>query len=234
MSLHVGADQGGIAERVLLPGDPLRAEWIAHKFLTDPVCYSRIRNMLGFTGTYKGVRVSVQGTGMGAPSISIYTHELFVDYSVQVAIRIGTCGAIQEPLKPRDLILAMTASTDSAINRRALNGLDLAPCADFALLTKANEIVQTRGINHAVGGVASMDLFYDPTDALARLKEYGVLGLEMETSALYTLALKHRRRALSILTVSDQILTGEKLSPEEREQSLIDMAEVALETAISA
>ena len=234
MSLHLAAEPGGIADRVLLPGDPLRAEWIAKKFLKDPVCYSQIRNMSGFTGTFQGQRVSVQGTGMGAPSISIYLHELFVDYNVQVAIRVGTCGAIQESLHPRDLILAMTASTDSAINRRVLNGLDLAPNADFGLLSRAVQVAAERGLAHIVGGVASMDLFYDPTNALDRFKEYGVLGLEMETSALYSLALKHRRRALSILTVSDQILTGEKLSAAEREQSLSEMAELALVTAVSA
>lgn len=234
MSLHLAAQPGEISDRVLLPGDPLRAEWIAKKFLKDYVCYSTVRNMYGFTGTFQGQRVSIQGTGMGAPSISIYLNELFTDYDVQVAIRVGTCGAIQDSLRPRDLILAMTASTDSAINRRALNGLDLAPNADFGLLSRAVKIANDRGISHVVGGVASMDLFYDPTDALDRFKEYGVLGLEMETSALYSLALKHRRKALSILTVSDQILTGEKLSAEDREQGLAEMAELALETALSA
>lgn len=234
MSLHLAAEPGEIADRVLLPGDPLRAEWMATKFLKDPICYSRIRNMLGFTGTYRGQQVSIQGTGMGAPSISIYLHELFINYDVQIAIRVGTCGAIQESLRPRDLILAMTASTDSAINRRALKGLDLAPNADFGLLCRASQVAAERGLTHSVGGVASMDLFYDPTDALDRFKEYGVLGLEMETSALYSLALKHRRRALSILTVSDQILTGEKLSADDREQSLAEMAELALEVAFSA
>jgi len=234
MSLHLAAQPGQIADRVLLPGDPLRAEWIAKKFLKDPICYSSVRNMFGFTGTYQGQRVSVQGTGMGAPSISIYVNELFTEYDVQIAVRVGTCGAIQESLHPRDLILAMTASTDSAINRRALNGLDLAPNADFGLLSRADRIAGERGLSHYVGGVASMDLFYDPTDSLDRFKEYGVLGLEMETSALYSLALKYRRRALSILTVSDQILTGEKLSVEDREQSLGEMAELALETVLSA
>jgi purine-nucleoside phosphorylase len=233
MSLHIAAQPGEIADRVLLPGDPLRAEWIAKKFLKDPICYSTVRNMFGFTGTYQGKRVSVQGTGMGAPSISIYVHELFVDYQVQIAIRVGTCGAIQDSLRPRDLILAMSASTDSAINRRALNGLDFAPNADFGLLLRADQVANERNLSHVVGGVGSMDLFYDPTDALDRFKEYGVLGLEMETSALYSLALKHKRRALSILTVSDQIITGEKLSSEDREQSLVDMAELALATALS-
>ena len=234
MSLHIGAGNGEIADRVLLPGDPLRAEWIAKKFLKDPICYSRVRNMFGFTGSFQGQRVSIQGSGMGAPSISLYLHELFVDYNVQIAIRVGTCGAIQESLRPRDLILAIAASTDSAINRRALNGLDLAPNADFGLLACAVTAATQRGLKLVVGGVASMDLFYDSTDALERFKEYGVLGLEMETSALYTLALRHQRRALSILTVSDQILTGEKLSAEERENSLAEMAELALVTAVSA
>ena len=233
MSLHIAAQPGEIADRVLLPGDPLRAEWIAKEFLKDPSCYSTVRNMYGFTGTYQGKQISVQGTGMGAPSISIYAHELFVDYQVQIAIRVGTCGAIQDSLRPRDIILAMSASTDSAINRRALNGLDYAPIADFGLLSRADHVANERNLSHVVGGVASMDLFYDPTDALERFKDYGVLALEMETSALYSLALKLRRRALSILTVSDQITTGEKLSSEEREQSLADMAILALETAVS-
>jgi purine-nucleoside phosphorylase len=233
MSLHIAAQPGEIADRILLPGDPLRAEWIAKTFLKDPICYSTVRNMYGFTGTYQGKPVSVQGTGMGAPSLSIYVHELFVDYQVQIAVRVGTCGAIQDSLKPRDLILAMSASTDSAINRRALSGLDFAPIADFGLLSRADQVANERNLSHVVGGVASMDLFYDLTNALEAFKDYGVLALEMETSALYSLALKHRRRALSILTVSDQILTGEKLSSQDREQSLVDMAELALETAVS-
>lgn len=234
MSLHLGALPGEIADRVLLPGDPLRAKWMAEKFLENPVCYSQVRNICGYTGTFQGQRVSIQGTGMGAPSISIYLHELFTSYEVQIAIRVGTCGAIQDSLRARDLVLAMTASTDSAINRRATNGLDLAPNADFGLLSRAVQLASERGLNYAVGGVASVDLFYDPTDSVDRFREYGVLALEMETSALYSMALKHRRRALSILTVSDQILVGERLTAEEREHGLVEMAELALATAASA
>lgn len=234
MSLHISAQPGEIADRILLPGDPLRAEWIAKNFLKDVVCYSRLRNMLGFTGTFQGQRVSVQGTGMGIPSIAIYLHELFLDYQVQIAIRVGTCGAIRESLRPRDLILAMTASTDSAINRRATNGLDIAPNADFGLLRSAVQVAEERSIPYVVGSVASVDLFYDPTDSIERFREYGVLALEMETSVLYSLALKHGRRALSVLSVSDQILTGERISVDEREHGLNEMAELALAVAISA
>lgn len=230
MSLHIGAEKDQIAERILLPGDPLRAKWISENYLENPVQYNAIRNILGYTGTYKGVPVSVQGTGMGIPSISIYVNELFSEYGVQSAIRIGTCGGIQPNVFLGDVILAMTASTDSNYNRRALNGLDFAPAADFGLLRTAAEIIGDRP--HHVGGVASMDMFYDATDSMSKLAEYGVLALEMETSALYSLAAKFRRRALSIVTVSDEMLTHKAMPPIEREQSLRFMVETALETII--
>jgi len=232
MSIHIGAKPGEIAPRILLPGDPLRAKWISENFLENPVQYTSIRNILGFTGTYKGERVSVQGTGMGIPSISIYLHELFNEFGVESAMRIGTCGSIQPEAKIGDLIIAMTSSTDSQTNRRALNGLDFAPHANFDLLKRAVELAE--GKPHHVGGVGSMDLFYDTTDALEKLAEYGVLALEMETTALYSLAARFRKRALSILTVTDVIATHESMPPIEREQSLRTMVELALDTIISA
>jgi purine-nucleoside phosphorylase len=230
MSLHINADSGQIAEDILLPGDPLRAKWIAENYLEDPVQYNSIRNIFGYTGTYQGKRISVQGTGMGIPSISIYLNELFTEYGVKNAIRIGTCGSIQTNLKLGDVILAITSSTDSNINRRALNGLDFAPAADFSLLKIAAELSNGKAI---VGGIGSMDMFYDQTDALERLTEYGVLALEMETTALYSLAAKFRRNALSILTVSDVISTHESMPPADREKSLRSMVELALNTLIS-
>lgn len=182
MSLHIAAKPGEVAERILLPGDPLRAKWVAENFLTDPVQYNSVRNMFGYTGSYKGERVSVQGSGMGIPSISIYVHELFTEYNVQRAIRIGTCGAIQDETKVGDLILALSASTDSAVNRRATNGLDFAPHCDFHLLKSAYEIAKKFRVH--VGGVSSMDQFYDTTDALTKLREYNVLALEDRKSVV--------------------------------------------------
>jgi purine-nucleoside phosphorylase len=231
MSLHIGAKAGEISERILLPGDPLRAKWVAENFLENPVQYNSIRNMFGYTGTYKGQRVSVQGTGMGIPSISIYVHELFTQYGVQRAIRIGTCGAIADDVKVGELILAISASTDSAVNRRATNGLDLAPHANFHLLSAAYQAAKKFKVH--VGGVSSMDQFYDSTDALEKLREFNVLALEMEASALYTLAAKMRREALAILTVSDHVITHEAMDPSAREQTLNEMVEVGLETLIS-
>lgn len=231
MSLHIAAKPGEVAERILLPGDPLRAKWVAENFLTDPVQYNSVRNMFGYTGSYKGQRVSVQGSGMGIPSISIYVHELFTEYNVQRAIRIGTCGAIQDETKVGDLILALSASTDSAVNRRATNGLDFAPHCDFHLLKSAYEVAKKYRVH--VGGVSSMDQFYDTTDALAKLREYNVLALEMEASALYTLAARFKRQALAVLTVSDHVITHEAMDATARERTLKDMVEVGLEALIS-
>ena len=231
MSLHIAAKPGEVAERILLPGDPLRAKWVAENFLTDPVQYNSVRNMFGYTGNYKGERVSVQGSGMGIPSISIYVHELFTEYNVQRAIRIGTCGAIQDETKVGDLILALSASTDSAINRRATNGLDFAPHCDFHLLKSAYEVAKKYRVH--VGGVSSMDQFYDTTDALAKLREYNVLALEMEASALYTLAARFKRQALAVLTVSDHVITHEAMDATARERTLKEMVEVGLEALIS-
>jgi purine-nucleoside phosphorylase len=232
MSLHIGAKPGDIASKILLPGDPLRAKWIAENYLEDAIQYTSIRNIFGYTGTYKSEQVSVQGTGMGIPSISIYLNELFNEYGVETAMRIGTCGSIQPELKLGDIIIAMTSSTDSNTNRRALNGLDFAPHANFELLKRAVELAQ--GKRHHVGGVASMDLFYDSTDALEKLALHGVLALEMETTALYSLAARYRKRALSIVTVSDVIATHEAMPASDRESSLRTMVELAFDTIISA
>ncbi len=228
MSTHIAARDGEIADTVLLPGDPLRAQWITEQFLTDVHRYTTVRNMFGFTGLHRGRRVSVQGTGMGMPSMSIYAHELFAEYGVQRAIRVGTCGGMGAT-RLRDVVIAMAASTDSHMHRRALGDLDFAPVADFGLLEAAVAAARRRGLGVHVGGVASMDTFYDGTDAAARLAAHGVLAVEMETSALYALAARHGRRALSILTVSDHLDTHEQTSSEERETGFRAMIELALD-----
>ncbi|KHF41740.1 purine-nucleoside phosphorylase [Halalkalibacter okhensis] len=229
MSVHIGAKQGEIAETILLPGDPLRAKYIAETFLEDAVCYNEVRGMLGFTGTYKGERISVQGTGMGVPSISIYVNELMQEYNVQNLIRVGTCGAIQKDVKVRDVILAMTASTDSQMNRLTFGGVDFAPTANFDLLKQAYDAGLEKGLNLKVGNVFTADMFYNDNAELEKWAKYGILAVEMETAALYTLAAKFDRRALSVLTVSDHILTGEETTSKERQTTFSDMMEVALE-----
>lgn len=233
MSTHIGAKENEIAETILLPGDPLRAKYIAENFLENPVCYNEVRNMLGFTGTYKGKKVSVQGTGMGIPSISIYITELMQSYNVQNLIRVGTCGAIQKDVKIRDVILAMSASTDSQINRKIFGGaVDYAPTANFELLKNAYDAGIQKGLHLKVGNVFSADLFYDDYAEHEKWANYGILAVEMEAAALYTLAAKFGRKALAILTVSDHILTGEATSAEERQLTFNDMIEVALEAAV--
>ena len=232
MTTHIGANRGDIAETILLPGDPLRAQWIAENFFESPVRYNTVRNMFGYTGTYKGNRVSAQGTGMGVPSLSIYVTELFKDFDVQTAIRVGTCGGIGKT-KLRDIVIAMAASTDSGINRRITGGLDYAPIADYELMVNAVAAAKAHGIDYHVGGIATMDLFYDDSRALDVLESLGVLAVEMETSGLYRLAAQYQRRALTICTVSDMIRTHEKTSSEERETGFKAMVEVALEAAFA-
>jgi purine-nucleoside phosphorylase len=227
MSVHISAKPGEIAEAILLPGDPLRAKWIAENFFEDVVQYNSVRNMLGFTGTVNGKRVSVQGTGMGAPSIGIYAYELFNDYGVQRAIRVGTSGGLP-PTKLRDVVIAISASTDSKINRRTYGDLDVAPAASFELLEKAATKARELGIAHHVGMIASGDLFYDETDSLEHWKRLGVLALEMETNQLYTLAARFRRQALSIVTVSDMMDGSGNTSSEERESGFRNMVQLAL------
>ncbi|MGG0187372.1 purine-nucleoside phosphorylase [Bacillus sp. AFS018417] len=233
MSVHIGAKEGEIAESILLPGDPLRAKYIAENFLEDVTCYNNVRGMLGFTGTYKGKRVSVQGTGMGVPSISIYVNELIQSYGVKNLIRVGTCGAIQKDVKVRDVIIAMTACTDSNINRLTFPGFDFAPCADFELLKKAYDAGVEKGLHIRVGNILTADVFYrESMDMVKKLGDYGVLAVEMETTALYTLAAKYGVNALSVLTVSDHIFTGEETTAEERQTTFNEMIEIALDAAI--
>jgi purine-nucleoside phosphorylase len=229
---HIEAKQGDIAETILLPGDPLRAKYIAETFLENPVCYNEVRNMLGYTGTYKGKRISVQGTGMGIPSISIYATELMKEYNVQNLVRVGTCGAIQKDVKIRDVILSMSASTDSQTNKKVFGNMDYAPTANFELLKKAYDAGMEKGLQLKVGNVFSADIFYDDYAEHEKWAQYGILAVEMEAAALYTLAAKYGRKALAILTVSDHILTGEATSPEERQTTFNQMIEVALEAVI--
>ncbi|GAA2351311.1 purine-nucleoside phosphorylase [Dactylosporangium salmoneum] len=235
MSTHIGAEPGQIAERVLLPGDPLRAKWIAETYLKDAYCYSTVRNMLGFTGKYNGVEVSVQGSGMGMPSASIYAHELVNDYGVKALIRVGSCGALQESLKLRDVVAAIGSSTDSMMNRQRFDGLiDYAPVADFGLLRTAVDVAAEKGIAMRVGPILAADAFYtDRPDLYDRLADYGVLAVEMESAALYTIAARFGARALTLLTVSDHIKTGERTTAQEREQTFGQMVEIALQTIIA-
>ncbi|HCW04486.1 MAG TPA: purine-nucleoside phosphorylase [Clostridium sp.] len=230
MSVHIGAKEGQIAESILLPGDPLRAKFIAETFLENPECYNEIRGMYGYTGTYKGKRVSVQGTGMGIPSISIYANELIQFYGVKNLIRVGTCGSYQESVKVRDVIIAMSACTDSAVNKLRFNGMDFAPTANFELLKKAYDASVAKGLNTKVGSVLSSDTFYDDDpDSWKLWAKYGIMAVEMEAAALYTLAAKYGVNGLAILTVSDHLVTGEVTTAEERQKTFTDMIEVALE-----
>ena len=235
MSTHIGAEPGQIAPRVLLPGDPLRAKWIAETFLEDATCYSTVRNMLGFTGRYQGVEVSVQGSGMGMPSCSIYSHELINDYGVTSLIRVGSCGALTEGLKVRDVVAAIGSSTDSAMNRARFDGLiEYAPVADFGLLRAAVDAATGRGIPMHVGPILATDTFYsDRPDLYDRLADYGVLAVEMESAALYTVAARYRARALTLLTVSDHLKTGERTTADEREQTFGEMVHIALDAIIA-
>lgn len=234
MSIHIGAKKGDIADTILLPGDPLRAKYIAETYFEDVVQYNEVRGMYGFTGTYKGERISVQGSGMGVPSISIYVNELINEFDVKTLIRVGTCGAMKEDVHIRDIILAQGATTDSQVNRLVFGGIDYAPLADFELLKNAYDIANEKGLPVHVGNVFTSDVFYrdngeEVNNLLAR---YNVLGVEMETTALYTLAAKFDRKALSILTASDHVITGEATTSEERQTTFHQMMELALETAL--
>lgn len=230
MSIHIGAKEGDIVSTVLLPGDPLRAKYIAENFLSKVFCYNEIRGMYGYTGTYKGKKVSVQGTGMGIPSISIYVNELISSYQVKNLIRIGSCGSMQSDIKIRDVLLVMSASTDSNINKVRFNGMDYAPTANFNLLKKAYDIALKKDIKVKVGNVLTTDSFYhDDPDSWRHWADYGVLAVEMETAVLYTLATKFKVNALSILTVSDSLVTREETTSEERQKTFNQMVEIALE-----
>ena len=233
MSIHIGAKVGDIAETVLLPGDPKRAKWIAENYLENLFCYTDIRGMLGFTGTYKGKKVSIQGTGMGIPSISIYITELMKDYGVKNLIRVGSAGSYQKDVKVRDVVIAMSTSTDSNINNRRFNGANFSPTANFELFLTALKVAEEKNIKIKAGNVLTSDEFYnDNSDYYKKWADFGVLAVEMETAGLYTLADKYRAKALSILTISDSLVSPEITSAEEREKTFSEMIELALETAI--
>lgn len=235
MSIHIGADTGQIAPTVLLPGDPLRARWIASSFLEDAECYSEVRGMYGYTGTWRGKPVSVQGSGMGQPSMSIYVNELFTEYDVQQVVRVGSCGALTESVAIRDVVIAQGACTDSSMNTLRFHGLDYAPIADFGLLARAHAAATARDdVTAHVGLIFSGDTFYSPRPELMKpMVAHGVLAVEMEASALYTLAASYGRKALAICTVSDHLVTGEETTSEEREQTFGAMVEIALEAALA-
>ncbi|MGO8692719.1 MAG: purine-nucleoside phosphorylase [Rectinemataceae bacterium] len=235
MSIHIAAAAGQIAEGILLPGDPLRAKFIAENFLEESVRFNEVRNMFGYTGRYKGERVSVMGTGMGMPSLSIYVNELIRDYGVRRLIRVGTCGAMRTEIAVRDVILAMSASTDSAVNKVRFRGMDYAPTASFRLLSAAREAAMTRGLAPHVGPVISSDSFYTEDPEQWKLwASFGIIAVEMETAELYTLAAKYGVDALAILTVSDHLVTGEDTPAEEREKRFRTMVEIGLDAVLGA
>ncbi len=234
MTIHIGAEKGDIAPTVLMPGDPYRAKWAAETFLQDARCINEVRGMLGFTGTWNGHPVTIQGSGMGMPSLSIYANELIQDYDVQTLIRIGSCGGMQKNVGIRDVILAMTASTVSTPSRGIFKELNFAPCADYGLLVAAHAAATAKDVPTHVGGIYSSDVFYDERpDLNEQMMRHGILGVEMEAAELYNLAARHGRRALAILTVSDHLVTHEALPAEDRERSFGDMVEIALTAAFA-
>ncbi len=233
MSIHIEAKKGEIADSVLLPGDPMRAKWIAETFLEDPVCYNDVRGMLGFTGTYKGKSISVQGTGMGIPSTLIYCNELIMDYGVKNLIRVGSAGSYHRDVKLRDIVIAMAASSTSGINNSRFINADYSPTANFDLFMKAVIYAREHNIPVKAGNVLSSDEFYeDDTDAYKKWGEFGVLCVEMEAAGLYTIAAKHKVKALTLLTISDSLVTGEEINSEERETTFSRMIEIALHTLL--
>jgi purine-nucleoside phosphorylase len=234
MTFHIGAKAGEIAETVLLPGDPYRARWAAQTYLESPVLVNEVRGMLGYTGTWRGNRVTIQGSGMGMPSLSIYATELMKDYGAQTLIRIGSAGSLQHHVKVRDVVIAQTASTAGSPSRTLFKELNFAPCADFGLLSKAYTAAQQIGVPVHVGGIYSSDTFYDERQDLSdQMQRHGVLCVEMEAAELYTLAARYQRKALAVLTISDHILTSEALPADQRERSFGAMVEVALHAAFA-
>ena len=232
MTPHIAAKPGEIAETVLMPGDPLRAKWVAETFFDDAVQVNGVRGMLGFTGTWRGHPVSVHGSGMGMPSLSIYANELIRDYGARTLIRIGSTGAMQPHVKLRDVVIAMTASTVSTPSKTIFREVSYAPCADFGLLERAVAAARAAGVPVHVGGILSSDTFYDERDDLnAQLVRHGTLAVEMEAADLYTVAARHGARALAVLTVSDHLVTHEALPPEDRERGFVAMVEIALAAA---
>ena len=234
MTIHIGAAPEQIAETVLMPGDPYRAKWAAETFLKDAEQVNNVRGMLGFTGTWNGHRVTIQGSGMGMPSLSIYANELIHDYGAQTLIRIGSCGGMQEHVGIRDVIIAMTASSVSTPSTAIMKELNFAPCADYGLLRAAVAAAEKTSAKIHVGGIYSSDVFYaERPDLDEQVVRHGILGVEMEAAELYTLAARHDRRALAVLTVSDHLQTGEALPSEDREKTFGDMVEIALEAAFA-
>ena len=232
MTTHIGATPGQIAPTVLMPGDPYRARWVAETFLADARLVNEVRGMLGYTGTWRGHPVTVQGSGMGMPSFSIYANELIRDYGAKTLIRIGSAGGMQPHVAIRDVVLAMTASTLSTPSRGIFREVNYAPAADFGLLTAAHAAATAKGVRCHVGGIYSSDTFYDErADLQAELQRHGTLCVEMETAELYILAARHSIRALAVLTISDHLLTGEALPAKDRERSFGDMVEIALAAA---
>lgn len=230
---HIDAKSGDFAETVLMPGDPLRAKFIADTFLDDVKEVNRVRNMLGFTGSYKGTPVSVMGSGMGIPSISIYAKELYAEYDVKNIIRVGSCGAVDTRVKIRDVVIGMGACTDSAVNRARFMGYDFAPIADYKLLKNAVTAAEALGIKPWVGNLFSADLFYTPIPELFdRMEAMRVYGVEMEAAGLYGVAAECGTSALAVCTVSDQIRTGEKVSSEDRQSTFTDMMKLTLESLL--
>ncbi len=232
MTPHINAKPGDIAETVLMPGDPRRAKWAAENFLTNPVLVNEVRGMFGYTGEYRGNRVTIHGSGMGMPSLSIYANELIAQYGAKTLIRIGSCGAMQHHVNVRDVVIAMTATTMSTPSRGIMRELNFAPCADFGLLERAVAASRTRDVATHVGGIYSSDVFYDERPDLTEIMtRHGILGVEMEAAELYLVAARHGARALAICTVSDHLLTHEALPAEDRERSFGDMVEIALAAA---
>lgn len=232
MTIHIGAEPDQIAETVLLPGDPYRARWAAETFLEDAELVNEVRGMLGFTGRYKGERVTIQGSGMGMPSLSIYANELISSYNAQTLIRIGSCGGMQAHVAVRDVIIAMSATTITSPSSAIFREVNFAPTANYELLSAAVSAADNKGIRNHVGGIYSSDVFYaERPDLDEQMVRHGILGVEMEAAELYTLAARHGRRALAVLTVSDHLQTGEALPSEDREKTFGDMVEIALEAA---
>ncbi len=231
---HINAEFGDFAETVLMPGDPLRAKFIAETYLEDAKEVCNVRNMFGYTGTYKGHKISVMGHGMGIPSCSIYVHELIKDFGVKNVIRIGSCGAVHDDVQLMDVIIGMGASTDSKVTRIRFNNHDFAAIADFHLLETAVNQARSQNVPVRVGNVFSADLFYSPeVDLFDKMEKLGILGVDMEAAGIYGVAAELGAKALTILTVSDHIKRGEKLSSEDRQKSFNDMMNVALETAVN-
>lgn len=234
MTIHIGAEPGQIAETVLMPGDPYRARWAAETFLDDAELVNEVRGMLGFTGTWRGNRVTIQGSGMGMPSLSIYANELISTFGAQTLIRIGSCGGMQDHVKVRDVIIAMSATTITSPSSAIFKEVNFAPTADYTLLEAAVTAARSKSTGVHVGGIYSSDVFYaERPDLDEQMVRHGILGVEMEAAELYTLAARHGRRALAVLTVSDHLMTGEALPSEDREKTFGDMVEIALEAAFA-